>query len=154
MRELKAFGKRTELANGAHDWKFESRPGGWWIATHGTTGERKRLQLVSRGGRVAFSLDGVLWHGEVLDRAAGGGAGAATDFDFTAQFPGKVRKIVVKAGAAVAEGDPLLLMEAMKMEFTLRAPAAGRVDKLLVQEGQQLSPGDILLEFTPAGGKG
>ena len=54
----------------------------------------------------------------------------------TAPMPGKVVKILAPLGTEVAEGQPLLVMEAMKMENELRSPRAGRVVELLVKEGQ------------------
>ena len=53
-----------------------------------------------------------------------GGAGGEEHADLVAQFPGKVRKVLVAEGAQVAEGEPLVLVEAMKMEFAVKAPRA------------------------------
>jgi biotin carboxyl carrier protein len=64
-----------------------------------------------------------------------------------AQFPGKVRKIMVQPGQEVQEGDALVMVEAMKMEFGVKAPRAGKIKTILVREGQQLSPGDRFVEL-------
>jgi biotin carboxyl carrier protein len=56
---------------------------------------------------------------------------------------------LVREGDQVAEGAPLMLLEAMKMEFSIKAPFNGTVKKLCVQEGQQLSPGQQLVEVEP-----
>lgn len=53
-----------------------------------------------------------------------------------APMPGKVVKILAGLGAEVAEGQPLLVIEAMKMENELRSPRAGKVVELHVREGQ------------------
>lgn len=138
----------------AAGWTLESRPGGWIIASKGT--ERVRFQALETsgrgGGKLAASVRGRLYQGELLDegRAAAGGG---SDADLTAQFPGKVRKILVQAGARVAAGDPLVLVEAMKMEFAVKAPTAGVVKSVLVKEGQQLSPGDRFVDFASEGEK-
>lgn len=139
----------------AAGWTLESRPGGWIIATRaGADGkaERVRFQALELKGKLAASVRGRLYQGELIDegRAAGGGG---SDADLTAQFPGKVRKILVQAGARVAAGDPLVLVEAMKMEFAVKAPASGVVKAVLVKEGQQLSPGDRFVDFAPEGEK-
>jgi 3-methylcrotonyl-CoA carboxylase alpha subunit len=52
-----------------------------------------------------------------------------------------------KAGDAVEEGAPLVVLEAMKMEHTLAAPAALRVAAVHVANGAQVAPGQLLLEF-------
>jgi propionyl-CoA carboxylase alpha chain len=61
-----------------------------------------------------------------------------------AQMPGKVLRVLVAAGDEVEQGQPLLVLEAMKMEQTLRAPAAGTVEAILVSEGDQVDPGAVL----------
>ena len=45
------------------------------------------------------------------------------------------------------QGQPLLIMEAMKMEHTIRAPQAGTVTAFRFDEGEQVAGGDILLDF-------
>lgn len=124
---------------------WESRPGGWWIATL-STGERVRLRGTERGGKIAFWIAGKLLAGEVLFEARGGAAGAG-DTGLVSQFPGKVRKLLVAVGDEVAEGTPLLSMEAMKMEFVIKAPFAGRVRGLPKAEGAQVSPGEALCDL-------
>lgn len=54
----------------------------------------------------------------------------------TAPMPGKIVKVLVKQGDAVAEGQGLVVVEAMKMENELRSPKAGKVVELHVKEGQ------------------
>ena len=141
-------GKKVELPlSGVQGWKWTVRPGGW-ILGEGPDGTRKRLAVVEFRTGLGANLSGVLYQGEVQKptRSAGGAAGAG-DGDLTAQFPGKVRKVLVSAGAKVAEGESLILVEAMKMEFAVKAPSHGIVKAVLVKEGQQLSPGDRFFEF-------
>jgi 3-methylcrotonyl-CoA carboxylase alpha subunit len=63
----------------------------------------------------------------------------------TAPMPGKVIAILVETGALVAKGEPLLVMEAMKMEHTITAPGAGTVSEILYAVGDQVSDGAQLL---------
>lgn len=63
-------------------------------------------------------------------------------------MPGVVLKILVSEGQQVSAGDALLILEAMKMEQTIRAGADGVVEALKVQPGQVVSPGDILVHIT------
>lgn len=130
--------------------KVETRPGGWLVVT-GADGQRHRVMAAQSRGLFGASIDGRLWHGELIQRERAGSAAGGSDADLVAQFPGKVRKLLVVEGAKVQEGDPLLLVEAMKMEFSVKAPAAGTVSRILVKEGQQLSPGDRFLEIKPDG---
>ncbi len=64
-----------------------------------------------------------------------------------AQIPGGVIRLWVADGDQVEEGQPLLAIEAMKMENEIRAPRAGRVDSTLVGEGQLVERGEELLNI-------
>ena len=68
-----------------------------------------------------------------------------------APLPGAVTKVLVSVGDVVAEGDGLVLLEAMKMEHTLRAHGAGTVSRVLAGPGQQVDVGDLLVAVEPAG---
>ena len=69
---------------------------------------------------------------------------------FSAPMHGVVIKLLVSAGEQVVLGQPLLIMEAMKMEHTIRAPREGVVTKFYFQEGEQVSGGEELLQFASA----
>ena len=62
-----------------------------------------------------------------------------------AEVPGKVIRILAGPGSIVAEGDPLLVLEAMKMEMQITSPFAGTIQSVDVSEGDQVSAGATLL---------
>jgi len=62
-----------------------------------------------------------------------------------APMPGKVTLIEVAVGQAVAPGDGLIVLEAMKMENEFKAQVAGTVKEIRVAAGQAVNPGDVLL---------
>jgi len=62
-----------------------------------------------------------------------------------APMPGSVVRILVEVGATVAKGQPLVVLEAMKMEHTVSAPAAGSVTGVEVSAGQQVEAGAVLV---------
>ncbi len=62
-----------------------------------------------------------------------------------APLPGIVRSVAVEAGARVAEGDVVAVMEAMKMEHSLSAPRAGTVAEVMVAAGDQVEEGAVLI---------
>jgi biotin carboxyl carrier protein len=135
------------------EWNFEKRPGGWVIGTRTVGGritERTRF-FYSRTRHNFFAklTDGksLSVHGERVPLTRGSASGASAAQDYTAQFPGKVRKIAVSEGAEVTAGTPLLMVEAMKMEFAIKAGTDGTVKKILVTEGATLTPGQKLLDF-------
>lgn len=68
-----------------------------------------------------------------------------------APMPGKVTKILVSQGQNVKKGQAVLVMEAMKMEYTLKADVEGSVKAIQVQAGSQVTLGQALVELTEAG---
>ncbi len=85
---------------------------------------------------------------EALLRDSLRGKGGVADTDqLKTGMPGKITKVFVKEGAAVKEGEPLLIMEAMKMENEMRAQSAGTIKKILVSEGQSVESGAVLITF-------
>ncbi|UQE74503.1 acetyl/propionyl-CoA carboxylase subunit alpha [Gordonia sp. PP30] len=69
---------------------------------------------------------------------------AARPGSLLAPMPGSVIRVAVAEGDRVTAGQPLLWLEAMKMEHTISAPSDGIVSVLAVTEGRQLSVGDVL----------
>ena len=60
-------------------------------------------------------------------------------------MPGKVIQVLTNAGARVKKGDPLLILEAMKMEHTITAPADGTVKEVRYEAGEQVLEGAELI---------
>jgi biotin carboxyl carrier protein len=60
-------------------------------------------------------------------------------------MPGSVVRVLVATGAIVETGQPLVVLEAMKMEHTVSAPVAGTVSDVRVQAGQQVEAGTVLV---------
>ncbi len=67
--------------------------------------------------------------------------------DLEAPMPGKIIAIFVAAGDAVEKDAALLILEAMKMEHTIRAPARGRIARILCRVGEQVGEGAELIDF-------
>ncbi|MGR3493443.1 MAG: ATP-binding protein, partial [Shimia sp.] len=102
---------------------------------------------VVAGAQVTTFVEGpqVFTVTDPLDRAAQGNAGDVVE----APMPGLVRGVFAGEGDEVAEGARLAVLEAMKMEHTLRAPRAGVVAEVLTQEGAQVEAGAVLIRFAP-----
>ena len=64
-----------------------------------------------------------------------------------APMPGLVAKLPARPGATVTKGDPLIVLEAMKMEHVLTAPRDGRIAEVLVAEGDQVADGTTLVRL-------
>lgn len=74
-------------------------------------------------------------------------AGGAQGGGLTAPMPGKVVALLAQPGQKVDKGTPLLILEAMKMEHTITAPAAGIVKAFCYAAGEQVGDGAALVEF-------
>lgn len=116
----------------------------------GYAGQRLRVQVV-RSGEVAhvFAPQGATQL-TVLDALAHAGETQAEGGRLTAPMPGKVVSFAVKAGDVVTKGQVLAVMEAMKMEHTIAAPADGTVAELLYAPGDQVAEGAELLKLSAA----
>jgi len=144
---------RAVLELGAERHAFASRSlgGGRFDVTLGEA--RATLAVYRVGERVAVfapTLPGgsaLLQEHDPLLHAADG---AAEGGRLAAPMPGKVIALLAKAGDAVSKGQPLAVMEAMKMEHTLAAPHDGRVAELLYAVGDQVAEGAELLRLEKA----
>jgi biotin carboxyl carrier protein len=107
-------------------------------------GLRRRVVLASRGDEwwVWLKSDAIRLKARPLlpepRRAADAGG------SLRAPLPGRVVAVLVEVGQAVAEGQPLLKVEAMKMEHTIRAAAAGVVAAIHCAVGEQVNEGETL----------
>lgn len=68
----------------------------------------------------------------------------------TAPLNGVISAVMVNKGDEVAAGDPLLVLEAMKMEYTITAPVAAIIDEVFYQHGDQVQHGSVLLHLVSA----
>ncbi|CAM4079121.1 acetyl/propionyl/methylcrotonyl-CoA carboxylase subunit alpha [Vreelandella rituensis] len=110
-------------------------------------GHRRRLQA-RRDGNVVVMADPagetrLFWRR--IDAIDHGHHEAETTL--TAPMHGTVVALLVEPGVRVEKGMPLMVMEAMKMEHTMTAPADGHVESFHFQSGDTVSQGDVLLEF-------
>ncbi|WP_158774452.1 acetyl-CoA carboxylase biotin carboxylase subunit [Cobetia sp. L2A1] len=159
----------SAASTSAHQWQIE-------VITHSsgetaTTTHEGHLDLLA-GNAIAITLDGhrrrqqashaPATGGEVMVLASPQGesrmlwrradavdhAQHETQATLNAPMNGTVVAQLVEAGVDVAAGTPLLVMEAMKMEHTMSAPADGQVAQFHFSAGDSVTQGDVLLEFT------
>jgi len=122
-----------------------------WSNSRPSAGSKAPEIAHVRDGRTLHLLsEGVswTWRDASMDPPERAAAGAA-DGRLVAPMNGKVARIGVKSGDAVAAGAMLVVLEAMKMEHTLAAPVALLVRAVHVSKGAQVSPGQLLVEFEP-----
>ncbi|CAB3900730.1 acetyl/propionyl/methylcrotonyl-CoA carboxylase subunit alpha [Achromobacter ruhlandii] len=153
--------RHVTVARQGADWTLDSgdgaRPFAWRAEDHDGPARVLRITLDGReragtvvlhadkahvfgdGGARVLDLYDPLAHAQDTQGDHGGG--------LTAPMPGKIISIAVKAGDSVAKGQPLLVMEAMKMEHTISAPADGKVEELFYAVGDQVTEGAELVSI-------
>ncbi|HEX7384115.1 MAG TPA: acetyl/propionyl/methylcrotonyl-CoA carboxylase subunit alpha [Burkholderiaceae bacterium] len=116
-----------------------------------TLGERRlALTVHAVGETIAVFADAGSALVREHDPIAHAGEGAAEGGRLSAPMPGKVVAFLARAGDAVKKGQPLAVMEAMKMEHTITAPRDGTVAELLYAVGDQVAEGGELLRLAAA----
>jgi 3-methylcrotonyl-CoA carboxylase alpha subunit len=112
--------------------------------------ERQRLQVYRQGETAHVFMAHGATQIVAIDALAHAAVAQADTGRLTAPMPGKLLSFMVKAGDVVRRGQPLAVMDAMKMEHTISAPADGTVQELLYAPGDQVAEGAELLRLAVA----
>ncbi|XP_069009137.1 methylcrotonoyl-CoA carboxylase subunit alpha, mitochondrial isoform X1 [Embiotoca jacksoni] len=111
-------------------------------------GLKSRPKLVIVDNTVnLFSTEGSSQVSVPVPKYLAGVSGSAAQGGAVAPMTGTIEKVLVKAGDRVAAGDPLMVMIAMKMEHTIRAPKSGLIKKVFFTEGSQANRHAALVEL-------
>jgi 3-methylcrotonyl-CoA carboxylase alpha subunit len=97
--------------------------------------------------RGAFWNGQIFWSGVRADTTTPAGRRAQAEQSLMAPMPATVVKVHVQPGSLVKNGDTLVVLEAMKMELVIRAPADGRVTAVHCQERQLVQPNHQLVDL-------
>ncbi|WP_043005393.1 acetyl/propionyl/methylcrotonyl-CoA carboxylase subunit alpha [Comamonas testosteroni] len=116
----------------------------------GLDGRRTVVVVHAQGDQLSIFTEAGSTQITVVDQLAHAGDTGHEGGRLTAPMPGKVVSFTVKAGDKVSKGQPLAVMEAMKMEHTIAAPGDGVVLELLYVPGDQVSEGAELLRIEVA----
>ena len=151
-RRLRGGGLRLELPGGAQEARVRRTDDGRLAVGLGAdTFVATVVRRAAIDGGVDYTLfaDGRSRRLRLVDPLdlsiyAAAGTGEAT---VRAPLPGKIIDLKVKAGDTVSKGQPLLVLEAMKMEHTLAAPADGTIKSIRYAVGEQVAEGAELVEF-------
>jgi acetyl/propionyl-CoA carboxylase alpha subunit len=112
-------------------------------------GQRLVGAVAKVGNTTWFSFNGEVWTKEDQGRKSRGAkSGSLLDpSKIQAPMPGKIVKVMVDSGQRVACGDVVVVMEAMKMEYTLKAASDGTIKSIQCVAGDQVALGTTLLEL-------
>jgi biotin carboxyl carrier protein len=123
---------------------------GAWVEIR-TVGGACRAAVKAGPKEVWVSLRGRTYVLERAHRTSSSSAAAASNDEIRAPMTGKVVRITAAPGAQVKEGDLLLTIEAMKMEFKLTAPEDAKIQEILCADGDRVELGQLLVRLEQAG---
>ena len=118
--------------------------------------DERRHELLARrdAAHVEIALRGVGYRAEVLDetharlaQVAAARGGGHVRRDLKAPMPGLVVKVLVSAGEEVVAGQPLVVLQAMKMENELSLPGGGTVSRVGVAAGETVEAGQVIVSL-------
>lgn len=108
-----------------------------------------RAEVIEK--KIWFKLNDAVYSYELTDLESrnfkGAKSTAKSPDKILAPMPGKVTKVFISENQQVKKGDALLVMEAMKMEYTLKADIPASVQKVLTQVGDQVTLGFLLVQL-------
>ncbi len=113
-----------------------------------TNGRTTTWNVAVDGGTTWVGAQGAAWPISEQPRTLRAEDAHAHDGDITSPMPGSVIAVHAEVGATVTKGQPLVVVEAMKMEHTLTAPMDGTVGEVLVRVGQQVKVDELLATVT------
>ena len=146
--EIEIRGPRATLMREGRRIEAEVRRVDDWVEIR--SGDRiVRCGAVATPRGLWVALDGRTYLLERVHRDAAAPDGAPTTDEIRAPMTGRVVALAARAGEAAREGDLLLTIEAMKMEFRLAAPEDGMIAEVLCAEGDRVELGQLLVRLEP-----
>lgn len=155
--ELSAEENEAIIDGTHHSYSFKKQANGRWLLRIGT-----KLYKIDNVQYDKFTVDFTLngnWcsvdvrdeQDLLLDRLGFKTAADLGEGRLNAPMPGKILELLVKKGDEVELGDPVAILEAMKMENELKAPISGTISSIMVAEGDSLEKNAEILEISASG---
>ena len=141
-------GENFKVSSGDTEFIFE--PAGENLFHISTSGKKYLAAVVAHHGKYYIDIDSMLF--ELTDPSsdgfAGAGGGQAGEKDkIFAPMPGKIVKLLVKVGDEVTDKQPMVVVEAMKMENQVNSKTAGKVKAINFAEGDQVDTEKPIIEL-------
>jgi biotin carboxyl carrier protein len=107
--------------------------------------QRKRFTIKINGSKYEINLADA--YDQMVDRLGLGAINTTMVADIMAPMPGLVLQVMAKEGESVITGQPILILEAMKMENVIKASADGTIAKITVAKGAAVDKGQLLVKM-------
>jgi acetyl/propionyl-CoA carboxylase alpha subunit len=154
---ISRHGARYRVRLEGRDHEFDLAPLSPGLIAITAAGRRFLARVARLDARWFVHIDGLTVECEIISREEGQpGREGPSDGDLLAPMPGVVSQVLVREGDVVSPGQPLVIVEAMKMEHVVRARRAGRVRTVRVREEDQVEAGTVVadLDAEPGTGEG
>ncbi len=132
----------------------QSDEGHFHILYNGKSYRAEVISLDKQAKEVRLKLNGKLHHIKIQDefdqlvKKMGLSANVIHKVGaIKAPMPGLVLSILVEPGQEVVHGEPMLILEAMKMENVIKSPGEGKVKRVVVSKGKPVDKGEVLIEM-------
>ncbi len=164
MYKVQTNGKEFEITSEAGNWAVNGNPLDWDVAALGNghyhilfngkgylaevikiDHESKTVELKVNGRKYSVQLRDKF--DLLLEKMGMTNAGVGKINSLKAPMPGLIIDLRVTAGQTVKAGDPLLVLEAMKMENIIKAQGEGTVKQLKIKKGDTVEKNQVLIEF-------
>ena len=146
--ELKQAAENTVIKVGDLQFSFKELSPGHYEAT--CDGKTQNIAAVKYRGKFLIDIEAILFEVSEFGQeefAADSSAQAGEKDKIYAPMPGKIVKLFVKVGDRVSEKQPLMIVEAMKMENQVNSPAAGLVKAVNTSVGDQVDTVSAVIEL-------
>jgi len=104
-----------------------------------------KMNLVVDGVSMQLNMHSNL--DEIVYKNSGGGGGGDSELSLRSQIPGKVVSISVEEGSSVKKDDPIVVLESMKMQITVKSHKDGTIKSIKVKEGGTVAKNDVIAEI-------
>ncbi|WP_409283419.1 acetyl/propionyl/methylcrotonyl-CoA carboxylase subunit alpha [Pseudomonas protegens] len=141
---LSCAGQDRAISLGAHSPACQLQGERLWVEQQGL---RREHRAIRRGDTLYLHWQGDMHAITAFDPIAAADASHSQHGGLTAPMNGSIVRVLVGVGQSVEAGAQLVVLEAMKMEHSIRAPKAGIVKALYCQEGEMVSEGSALVEL-------
>jgi len=117
-----------------------------WIRVE-KAGKSERVAIVRTASGARVSWNGITR--EIRSESSSPASRVSTEREIRAPMTGRVVSVAASPGAAVRARDPLVVLEAMKMEYRLTAPRDGVIESVACKAGERVDLGSVLVTLAP-----
>ncbi len=152
--EIEEEGNELLLNGAIFKWDVSKSDHHFHIIHHHKSYNAELLDIDYVSKKIRLKINGAVYevaiedHLDILLKKMGMSQAITTTLkDIKAPMPGLILQILISEGMEIKKGDPIMILEAMKMENNLKSPGDGKIKSVKVKTGQSVEKGQILIDF-------